>query len=725
MEKDWKKLDYHAIILEAVKKTRIVYDFNTGFFSPRFKSLNNLTTGNSKMIIKRLSIIADILYDLAIIIKIAIKKFIKGLFPKKDIIYGSKKDSSLVGTITFGSKKDFYKPIHNIYCEFWIRRWNGRWRKFGEAFTDQEGHFEIPFDLRAARRRGNRKLYLEIYQIKETYFTEEKQGRSLELFKQVPFLKKNLIGMRYSFGRIPLFFWQYRANTSIPRVAIRDHDKDAPQYYTQKRMDALVEQFIPVELTRIKQLAKIKNPRKKISIQEITDGYPMNLTRYLEKQYKGITRSDEYFGIRMMNGMYRGSFLKDKENGNHYWIKFFGIQGYQNNREYALPTAEIKFDLNSLGYPMPIEIHFTGKLNAYEKDPFKKTVYKKEDGADWEAAKRVARVSGAFCCEVDDHLSSTHHVSEQYAVAAYRNLRLSPIADLLFPHLKEVVLINHSADGFLVSEFIPEVTAITKQGALDRMKDLMGVQDWKNWTPMEAISDVHLCAKTDQLFWSVITDYVDYFFKQNEAEIKTYWYEVYCMSEDVVKHAVPVLYSDTDVTTLSEQEKEYNEKRKEYYDFKYCFDRKLERREFDGEIKTVSTITAKENYEAGMEEDWENLKQFCRHAIMTSTYLHSWINGLQYDELGEVLYNCGGLRYGIKREGIIAPEEELSIAPDLTGCANNMWFSSFLSRAKYGFIMNNEENDIHPQLIRLLKENEKAFEALNFDINNVESRTNI
>ena len=110
---------------------------------------------------------------------------------------------------------------------------------------------------------------------------------------------------------------------------------------------------------------------------------------------------------------------------------------------------------------------------------------------------------------------------------------------------------------------------------------------------------------------------------------------------------------------------------------------------------------------------------------MTSTYLHSWINGLQYDELGEVLYNCGGLRYGIKREGIIAPEEELSIAPDLTGCANNMWFSSFLSRAKYGFIMNNEENDIHPQLIRLLKENEKAFEALNFDINNVESRTNI
>ena len=118
MEKDWRKLDYHAIILEAVKKTRIVYDFNTGFFSPRFKSLNNLTTGNSKMIIKRLSIIGDILYDLAIIIKIAFKKFIKGLFPKKDIIYGSKKDSSLVGTITLVPKKTFINPFITFTVNF-------------------------------------------------------------------------------------------------------------------------------------------------------------------------------------------------------------------------------------------------------------------------------------------------------------------------------------------------------------------------------------------------------------------------------------------------------------------------------------------------------------------------------------------------------------------------------------------------------------------------------
>ena len=39
---------------------------------------------------------------------------------------------------------------------------------------------------------------------------------------------------------------------------------------------------------------------------------------------------------------------------------------------------------------------------------------------------------------------------EQYAIAAHRNLRRSPLRWLLMPHLREVVLINHSASKFLI-----------------------------------------------------------------------------------------------------------------------------------------------------------------------------------------------------------------------------------------------------------------------------------
>ena len=54
-----------------------------------------------------------------------------------------------------------------------------------------------------------------------------------------------------------------------------------------------------------------------------------------------------------------------------------------------------------------------------------------------------------------------------------------------------------------------------------------------------------------------------------------------------------------------------------------------------------------------------------------------------------------------------------------------MWFSNLLSRTEYGFITRNEEGDIHPDFIQILEGKRKEFEALNVEIDNIESRTNI
>src|SRR5690606_22136503 len=104
---------------------------------------------------------------------------------------------------------------------------------------------------------------------------------------------------------IRLFLWEYRTDAMVPRVVIKDFDQDAPQYYSTGRVDALIQQILPIDLTKIKHLEQIKLAPETISIQEIQEDYPENLTRCIEKKLPGYTRGDEWFGKRMMNGMNR------------------------------------------------------------------------------------------------------------------------------------------------------------------------------------------------------------------------------------------------------------------------------------------------------------------------------------------------------------------------------------------------------------------------------------
>jgi hypothetical protein len=116
---------------------------------------------------------------------------------------------------------------------------------------------------------------------------------------------------------------------------------------------------------------------------------------------------------------------------------------------------------------------------------------------------------------------------------------------------------------------------------------------------------------------------------------------------------------------------------------------------------------------------------FAMMAIMMATFSHTWINEHQYDDLGEILYSCGGLRFGEKESGIMAPESDLTIAPDLTRATTMLWFTNLLSRTEYGFITENEEKDIHPFFIDILLQHKEEFAKLGVDIESIESRTNI
>ena len=337
-------------------------------------------------------------------------------------------------------------------------------------------------------------------------------------------------------------------------------------------------------------------------------------------------------------------------------------------------------------------------------------------------------MSGAFTTELDEHFTGTHLNTEQYAIAAYRNLRLNPIATLLLPHLKEVSLVNHSADQILLKEFIPSATALTPDGLNERTRDVLGIQDWKNWKPMKSFGKQHTCAKAEELFWGILVKFVDEFVESHRADIVKYWHEIYRFSEDLVNHAVPVFLSDRDLSKLSSKERALAEERLKYNAGQYGFDLNAKREKRKGELKAVSPITLKSAIDPVQDsKDLENLKAASAYMIMMATYMHTWINEHQYDQLGEVLYSCGGLRFGDKERGILAPESDLSISPDLTRATQGLWLANILSRTEYGFITTNNENDVNPRLIELLrdKDTKDEFASYHVDIEEIESRTNI
>ena len=713
------------IIDRCKKETRIEYKYGGGFFTPKLRSINHLEVGRSKIISNPITILIEWLYVEYKKLRDGWERFKAWLWPRHDRIWRDRVDSHVVGrTIHSGNRGDG-APIHHLHLEFWGRTWLGAWRKLSEGRSGEDGTFRLPFDLRQARALWIRKLYFEVHTTTRVYFKADDPHFHYDIWLRKLVPKGDLIGMDYNLRTLRLDFWLYRDHAWTPRAEVNSAG-NMPEHYSQGRVDALAEQIIPIELTKVKHLDQIEYDPGTLTIPEIQSDYPENLTTCIEKYLPGYTRGDDWFGERMMNGMNRGHFQPDPEKPGHYWIRYFGKCWYESNEVYALPDVDICFTLKENGLPKPVEIHLTGKLSQYDKSPWKKRVYTPKDEPDWTYAKRVARVNGAFNTEVEEHFAGTHLNAEQFALACYRNLKLNPVAALLMPHLKEVSLINHTADKNLIAGYIQAATALTKDGLFQRTRDIMGFQDWKGWTPMKVLSEAHTCAKAETMFWDVVGEYVDGYFERNAEDIKAHWFEIWCFSEDLVNHAVPVAFSaPQDAPPPGKRWKELADRRFDYYSRQYGFDPTLERPVVDGETKAVSRITEAKTFADAGPEDWQNLKDACKYAIMIATYMHTWINEHQYDDLGEILYSCGGLRFGDRKEGIMAPESDYAIAPDLERSTQMLFFTNLLSRTEYGFITVNEENDVNPQFAHLLDEKRDAFAALGVDVDSIESRTNI
>ncbi len=723
------EVDLDELCQKCLEKTHVSHDLKRKFYHPRLKNLNRLELHKSRThqgLLARFGIFCVELYNGWLSFS---KKAHNWIFPRRDKIYGNPShDNVITGHLTFGSRMaDADSPIFNMHLEVWARTHWGGYRKLSQGKSDREGKFSLPYDLFYVHRFFIRKVWLAVYQTGYDHFAKDGQhAPEFTEFKRIPISKSDLVGIDYCCRQVQLFYWEYRKDTALPRVVIKDHDKDAPDKYSPGFDKALEETFVPIELIKLKHLEMIRM-NAGLTYQKIVEDYPLNLTVCMDKKIPGITRGDDWFGQRMLNGMYACDFDRDPKNPDLYWVHHHWGSYDKRHHYYAMPDVDMWFKLKEDGLPMPVKITLTGPLTAEEKDERQKRTFTPADGEKWLAAKRVCRVSAGLNAELSHHFAGTHINSEQYAIACFRNLRLNPISGLLKSFLRSVVLVNHTADRILVGNgYITSACALTPKGIDQVVYNTMGTLDWKGFQPMQPISEGHTYAKASNLFWDIVFEFVSNYIDDpvNKEQILAHWFEIHCFSEDLVKHSVPFFLCNYLQRALLDGKGKLKGD-SDWYNQHHRMDLNDDRPEVDGIKKAVSRITDKTDGENVTDEDLNQLKQACTYMIYQATFGHTWSNSKQYDDIGEVLYCSLGIRFGDGPDGVMGPESDHSIAPDLTRSTQMMWWSNMLSRTGYGFIIADEDEDVPPDLRENLEKHRKAFADLDLDIDIIQSRTNI
>ena len=604
-------------------------------------------------------------------------------------------------------------PLHHLKVELWDRDPGAPDDYLGEGLTDDDGSFTIRYDPADAGIGDLPDLELRFFEPQHTF---RKDGRVVETWRRIGAERgpDDHGGLHYDFGTIRQPYWEYDPSTSLARLLVTEQGTP-PTDYAPGRALAMLKAVAPIEVIKRRHLLQVRLGMAP-SVEQIQADYPEPITVRREREAPGSTRSDAFFGERLLNGMFATVMDRDPEvpGDPQAFRLYFPWNAYEQDGVHCLPEVDVRLRLEE-GHVLPTRIILGLREPGATApgSPLTRRTFTPEDGAGWESAKRIARVSATLDTELGNHLGQCHFNIEQYAIAANRNLRRNPVRWLLMPHLREVVLINHSANGFLVGPtgYITRASALTQQGVETRLLHLMGSYDWKGFTPAVPVCEGHRYAHAGQLFWRVLGEHIDTFFAEHGSEVEAQWREVRRFSDELVAHSVPAFVCRYLRARVPGKDAPWFE-RSERMD--------LDEKTRPPPPRAVSAVTHTDVPQPG---EMEALKRLCRYVIFFATFRHAWANNLQWEDAGEVLYACLGLRWG--KDGFLAAEDDPSVAPPPEQATEMLWISWMLSKTNYGFILANEEDDVHPRLVELLRARTAEFEALGMDIRTISSRINI
>lgn len=637
-----------------------------------------------------------------------------------------------------GARGEADHPAHNFHVELWDRDPFGQAQFLGRAVTDREGRYEIEYNPLDAGEGDAPDLELRVVEARHLWHIDgNAYDEYLAIHREVG--PDDYLAESYQFHDISIPWWGYDSSTPIPRLATSRHGTTLDMF-SRWRALAVARAIDPIELVNKKHLAMISMGLPP-TLDAIQADYPDSGTLREERREPGVTRGGRWFGDRLLNGFYSSVVDRDWAppagvDPARAFRVYYPWNSYAHDAVHALPDVDVRLQLEGdaltaksvrLGFRTP---------GVTEKVPASKLHWITVDDTHpkWRAALRFARVSATYDAELTNHLARCHLNMEQYAIAARRNVRANPVRWLLFPHLREVASINREAGEYLLGANGYVVTAggLSPDGVNERLVQAMGTFDWKGFAPQEPVSPQHRLAVASAIVWNdILGAHVDKFFEENEEEIRAHWYELHRMSVDLVEHSVPFfacgfvrdhVRSDG---ALFMQRSERNG-----WDARLADETRAR-----GRQRSVSHFAPTEDFRPDS-SDWDDVKAMCRYVIFFATFRHAWTNNLQWDDVGEIRYASLGLRWHpdaveSAKQGrfdpwlCLADEGDDRISPDPRESTDLLYYSWFLSRSNYGSILTNEDHDIHPRLVSLVRQYQARLAELGFDATRMSARVNI
>lgn len=593
------------------------------------------------------------------------------------------------------------KPLHHFKVELKTHPLISHPERLAAGYSDADGRFDLSF---VGPENSNQLVQLCIVEELDQFGPQHVRSVHPHTLHHIDLPQP--LPCDHDLGDLAVPYWPYCYQGELPRVLIPP-GAEPPQDYAPGRKTALLKTVAEWGLIRARHQLENKVAKHLPHLATIQKDYPQNLTLRLEDEQPGITRGDAYFCDRVLNGLNPCQPVGDRRFPGEVRVGF-NWDAYEMDGIHVLPNAEAWFSSDGERLsPTRIRLQWRQEGVTEPHGPLTPERWvTPQDGVDWARAKRLFRTAWALHGQVVAHLAKSHLNVEQYAIAAFRNLRRNPIRDLLFPHLKEVAIINHGGNDLIFGArgYVTVASALTTDAIDQIFLETMGTLDWRGWRPRSPICATHTFARAAGVFWEVISQYVNEFIVEHREAIATHWFELQQMSQDLVNHAVP--YASR-AGAPWEEPLEKNE----------MGDTDAPRAEVNGVRKAVRPFTINDQPET---VDWEHLAQMCQYVIYHATFFHAWANDRQHDDGGELRYAALGLRHDAWGD-----ETDEAIAQSPTEATDQIFLSMFLQYTGYGYILKNEDYDIPQRLVELLGQHSEAFRQIGFDASRIRSRINI
>lgn len=571
-------------------------------------------------------------------------------------------------------------PAHHLKVELLRKGWFQH-RLIAKTTTDRNGCFS--FKLKGTKNKETffLKLIEEPWHLKNQLPLSARR-RTIKEIK----ISDIETGKKHQLGVLKIDFWEYQKEWPRLRVSEALPQKSFKGYKVERERacwnGGKAEAFIRPAI------------EDAASLNDIDLLFGKNLTFEKEEKHPGSTKDGHWLGMRILNG-FNPAFLQKDDRENHFQLEYLWNK-YRLDTSHELPNVRVTLKLDG-GFLRITEVALQYRKNKEKNFSLGDWRIWKEEDEHFEDALLEFRIAYLVAGECDMHLARGHLNVEQYAMAAFRNLYGTPLAKLLFPHLRDVVLINSEGEDILFDEnsILAKTSALKPEALKQRFKEVLGSCDWDGFHPRKPLSQEHHFAHAANLYWSILIDYVDGFFSVHCLEIEKSWDHLRAFSRDLVHNSYPFQPYLGNPHTI-------------WQDTKELADPSKKRITYQGVLRAISPVIL---YEKANKKDLERLKACCCYAIFMATFWHTWCHDRQVEDAGQTTYAMFGRHRDYRAQ--------------IADAARQQYLVHVLLKSKFGLMLDNRTHDLPESFLKQLREASSEFQKYGFDIQRLRSFVHI